>query len=95
MRVTFVWLCLWCHYVLCEERVSCEKGVCKDDVEELRINAELNEYEQDDERLIEILKNDYLVKPDPSKKLWLSQNPTSSSLGGQFGQPYEIDDMYK
>lgn len=85
--------------ILSDAGDPCEGNECStgldEGVEELRIDESLNEYDQEDERLIEILKNEYLVSPDSKKSIFLSQKPSSKSLGGQFGQPYEIDDMYK
>ena len=74
---------------------DCDTKICPGDIVDPRIDPELNQYEQDDERLIQILRRDYLVPPDPKKKLFLSQPMSSGKLGGQYGQAYEVDEMYK
>ena len=69
-----------------------EKGVC--DKEEVEIYSELNGLNQNDPKLIEALKNNILLKPKQAK-LNLKHSPSPKFLRGQYGQPYEVEDILK
>lgn len=60
------------------------------------IDESLNELDQEDPRLINFIQERILITPDPQKKLNLTRKHLSHSvLGGQFGQPYVVDKLYK
>ena len=80
------------------ENETCDKKSekCDDGMEEGFIDWALNDLEQDDPKLIEILKERYLIPPpSKDKKLNLYGNASPSHLRGQFGQPFKVDEILK
>eukprot|EP00095_Tigriopus_kingsejongensis_P001337 maker-scaffold1057_size73593-snap-gene-0.26 protein:Tk01337 transcript:maker-scaffold1057_size73593-snap-gene-0.26-mRNA-1 annotation:"hypothetical protein DAPPUDRAFT_224483" len=59
------------------------------------IDYSLNGLAQDDPTLIRAIQSRYLVPPNPKKRLKLQQKLTPSILKGQFGQPYEVDEIFR
>ena len=57
------------------------------------IDLSLNNLDQDDPRLIKILRDKYLIKPS-IKALNLNNPMSSNTLNGQFGQPFELDEKH-
>jgi hypothetical protein len=56
----------------------------------VKIYWSLNGLKQDDPALIEVLKNEILIPPD-GKELNMLGPMSSKRLGGQFGQPYLVE----
>ncbi len=62
-------------------------------IETEEIDWSLNDLSQDDPKLIQILKEKYLVRPN-NKPLNLTHPVSSKTLKGQYGQPMLIDEQY-
>ncbi|TRY67264.1 hypothetical protein TCAL_15889, partial [Tigriopus californicus] len=81
--------------------VSCNEDTCsKEDSENSdcdsgAIDYSLNGLDQEDPILIQAIKDRFLVPPDPKKKLKLQQKPKGAILYGQYGQPAEVDKIFK
>ena len=64
-----------------------------DNIETEEIDWSLNDLSQDDPKLIQILKEKYLIRPN-NKPLNLTNPVSSKTLKGQYGQPMLIDERY-
>ena len=62
-------------------------------IETEEIDWSLNDLSQDDPKLIQILKDKYLIRPN-NKPLNLTNPVSSKTLKGQYGQPMLIDERY-
>jgi hypothetical protein len=65
----------------------------EDNIEIEEIDWSLNDLSQDDPKLIQILKEKYLIQPN-KKPLNLTNPPSSNKLKGQYGQPIFLDEKY-
>ena len=81
-------------YVYCDEKGVCENSNESCEKEEVSIYSELNGLEKNDPKLIQALKNDILLKPK-NAKLNLKHGAFPKILKGQYGQPYEVEDILK
>ena len=59
------------------------------------IDSTLNDLEQDDPRLIEAIKTRFLVRPPNRNFSKLHLSGPNPKLDGQFGQPLEIDKLWR
>ena len=57
------------------------------------IDRSLNKLSQDDPKLIQTLKDKYLIGPN-NKPLNLRRPPSNKLLKGQFGQPEYLDENF-
>jgi len=84
------------HNEIVSENSNTEK-VCPaffdSNIEIEEIDWSLNELSQDDPKLIQILKEKYLIQPN-KKLLNLALSPSSNNLKGQYGQPMFLDETY-
>lgn len=79
---------------LCDADASNDQSI----EEPIPIDWTLNTLEQDDPKLIKTLKDKYLVpRPDQNKEPLniRDQFKSAKALGGQFGQAYAVDDIFK
>ncbi len=66
------------------------------DIEEGVIDPSLNGLPQDDPELIRALQERFLVPPPEGNAPINFKGPLGPQvLGGQFGQPYRVDEIYK
>jgi hypothetical protein len=98
--VTFVFLCFYStvHSEPQKEKsdiLNSDKdcSISNDNIETEEIDWSLNDLSQDDPKLIQILKQKYLVRPN-KKPLNLTHPVSSKTLKGQYGQPMLIDEQY-
>ena len=79
---------LFLSAVVTSVRSECPK------IEDEVLDYSLNFYDQVDPKLIEVLQQQrYLTRPS-GKTLNLTNPLSAKNLGGQFGQPYFLDDKY-
>ena len=73
----------------------CQNAKCLEcpKLKEEFLDPSLNLLSQEDPKLVEILKERYLMKPN-GKKLNLTDPANMKNLGGQHGQPYLLEDKY-
>jgi hypothetical protein len=76
----------------CSE-TDCNSVNNKDQIVENDIDWSLNSLEQDDPRLISVLKEKYLSSP-PKKPYNLNQGGSLKSISGQYGQSIFLDEKY-
>ena len=73
----------------------CQNAKCLEcpKLKEEFLDPSLNLLSQEDPKLVEVLKERYLMKPN-GKKLNLTDPANMKNLGGQHGQPYLLEDKY-
>ena len=81
-------------YVYCDEKGVCENNNESCEKEKVNIYYELNGLEKNDPKLIQALKNDIILKPK-KEKINLKHGAFPTILKGQYGQPYEVEDILK
>jgi hypothetical protein len=79
----------------CDDQLNNEKEclISNENIETEDIDWSLNDLNQDDPKLIQILKDKYLIGPN-NKTLNLAHPVSSRTLKGQYGQPMLIDEKY-
>jgi hypothetical protein len=95
----FVYLIL-CHQTVQSEKIESydlnSRGECPvidETIEIEKIDWSLNKLRQDDPRLIQVLKEKYLIQPN-NKPLNLTRMPSKNVLQGQYGQPLILDETF-
>ena len=73
--------------------VKTATSVCPSIAEEI-LDYSLNLYNQADPKLIEALQHHQYLRRPNGKPLNLTKPTSSKNLGGQFGQPYFLDEKY-
>ncbi len=68
-----------------------ECSIIDENIEIEDIDWSLNQLSQDDPKLIQILKEKYLIRPN-NKPLNLTRMPSKNVLNGQYGQPVILDE---
>ena len=64
------------------------------EIEDEVLDYSLNDFDQADPKLIEVLQQQqYLIKPN-GKPLNLTNPISAQNLGGQYGQPFFLDEKY-
>ena len=58
------------------------------------IDESLNELDQEDPKLIDVIRQRYLIPPPTDRPLTLPITGDKLKLGGQFGQVEEVDKNY-
>jgi hypothetical protein len=79
-----------CYVRVSSEEIKSENECSVIDKTEV-IDWSLNDLRQDDPKLIQILKEKYLIGPN-NKALNLTHPPSNKALEGQFGQPLYLDE---
>lgn len=74
---------------------TCSKESHEEGCDSSAIDYSLNGLDQEDPILIQAIKERFLVPPNPKKKLKLQQKLTADILYGQYGQPAEVDKIFK
>ena len=81
-------------YADCDIKKDCENDSETCDKEEVKIYSKLNGLNQNDPNLIQVLRDDILLKPKMGK-LNLDRPPSPQNLRAQYGQPYMVEDILK
>ena len=81
-------------YADCDIKKDCENDSETCDKEKVKIYSKLNGLNQNDPNLIQVLRDDILLKPKRGK-LNLDRPPSPQNLRAQYGQPYMVEDILK